>query len=78
MFATTIFEEQGKSPERIYKWKETAESLKTAFVETFLNDYGYLYDYVDGNYMDLSVRQACLSPSVATSLLLTKAREKSA
>lgn len=60
MFATTIFEEQGKSPERIYKWKETAESLKTAFVETFLNDYGYLYDYVDGNYMDLSVRPSML------------------
>lgn len=54
------FEEQGKSPERIYKWKETAESLKTAFVETFLNDYGYLYDYVDGNYMDLSVRPSML------------------
>ena len=30
--------------------------MKSAFLRTFLNDYGYLYDYVDGFYMDLSVR----------------------
>ena len=33
-----------------------AEKVKTSFVETFLNDYGYLYDYVDGNMIDWSVR----------------------
>ncbi len=27
-----------------------------AFVEVFLNEHGYLYDYVDGNYVDWSVR----------------------
>ena len=27
-----------------------------AFVEVFLNEYGYLYDYVDGDYVDWSVR----------------------
>lgn len=32
------------------------ESLKPAFVSTFLNDYGYLYDYVSDNYADPSVR----------------------
>lgn len=32
------------------------ESLKPAFVNTFLNDYGYLYDYVSDNYADPSVR----------------------
>ena len=26
------------------------------FVRTFLNDYGYLYDYVNGTYADLQVR----------------------
>lgn len=33
-------------------------STKTAasFVETFVNGYGYLYDYVDGSYIDWSVR----------------------
>lgn len=56
MFAATLFAESGQKPERIEEWKKTAADLKTAFVDTFLNDYGYLYDYVDGNYMDLSVR----------------------
>lgn len=36
--------------------QQMADSLKPTFVDTFLNDYGYLYDYVDGNYADLSVR----------------------
>ena len=27
-----------------------------AFTEVFLNEYGYLYDYVDGDYVDWSVR----------------------
>lgn len=38
------------------RWTETAERLKPAFVNTFLNAYGYLYDYVTGNYADPSVR----------------------
>lgn len=33
-----------------------AEKTKQAFLDTFLNEYGYLYDYVDGNMMDWSVR----------------------
>ncbi len=33
-----------------------AEKIKPAFIETFLNDFGYLYDYVTGSYTDLSVR----------------------
>jgi len=33
-----------------------AEQCKTSFVATFMNDYGYLFDYVDGNMMDWSVR----------------------
>lgn len=32
------------------------EQCKQSFVETFLNEYGYLYDYVDGNMIDWSVR----------------------
>ncbi len=35
---------------------ELAEKLKPAFIETFLNDYGYLYDYVDNNQAEPSVR----------------------
>ncbi len=33
-----------------------ADRCKQSFVETFLNEYGYLYDYVDGNMIDWSVR----------------------
>ena len=33
-----------------------AEKTKKSFVETFLNDYGYLLDYVDGTMIDWSVR----------------------
>lgn len=36
--------------------KELSAALKPAFVETFLNDYGYLYDYVDNNHAEPSVR----------------------
>ena len=35
---------------------ETAEKCRESFVNVFLNDYGYLFDYVDGNMMDWSVR----------------------
>lgn len=40
-----------------------AEKAGDAFVDTFLNQYGYLYDYVDGNYADLQVR-----PSMAIAI----------
>ncbi|MBQ8154824.1 MAG: glycogen debranching enzyme family protein [Prevotella sp.] len=33
-----------------------AATVKNSFVETFVNEYGYLLDYVDGNMMDWSVR----------------------
>lgn len=36
--------------------EEMAAKTKESFVATFLNDYGYLYDYVDGNMIDWSVR----------------------
>ncbi len=36
--------------------EERAELCKESFVKTFLNEYGYLLDYVDGYMMDWSVR----------------------
>ncbi len=33
-----------------------AAEVKDAFLNTFLNEYGYLYDYVDGDYADWNVR----------------------
>ena len=40
----------------------SAEITKKSFVDTFLNEYGYLYDYVDGNMMDWSVRPNMIFP----------------
>ena len=36
--------------------EEWAALCKQSFIDTFLNEYGYLYDYVDGNMVDWSVR----------------------
>jgi len=38
------------------KLENLAAKVKESFVETFVNEYGYLLDYVDGNMMDWSVR----------------------
>ena len=37
-------------------WNLMAEKMKQPFIDTFLNDYGYLYDYVKTGYADPSVR----------------------
>lgn len=42
--------------ERRNRWIAAAERMAEPFTETFLNDAGYLYDYVNGQYTDLSVR----------------------
>ena len=39
-----------------------AANAKQAFLDTFLNEYGYLYDYVDGNMVDWSVRPNMIFP----------------
>lgn len=56
MFALSIFENDSEQKEFVEKCTAISEKLKYSFVNTFYNDYGYLYDYVDGNYTDLSVR----------------------
>ena len=38
------------------RWIEYADKMKQPFIDMFLNDYGYLYDYVNGTYADPSVR----------------------
>ena len=54
-FAATIATDMGE-PHETENLEEMAERCKKAFVDTFLNEYGYLYDYVDGNMVDWSVR----------------------
>lgn len=37
-------------------WNALSEKTGASFKEMFLNGYGYLFDYVDGNFADYSVR----------------------
>ena len=54
-FCASMASEKGdvKGAETIEK---LAAKVKESFVETFVNEYGYLLDYVDGTMMDWSVR----------------------
>ncbi len=38
------------------KMEAVAEKTAVSFINTFMNGYGYLFDYVDGSYTDWSVR----------------------
>ena len=40
----------------IERWQKAADDMKKPFVDTFLNEHGYLFDYVNGTYSDPSVR----------------------
>lgn len=54
-FAAKIYANIGNS-EKAAELEQLSAKCKQSFVDTFLNDYGYLFDYVDGNMMDWSVR----------------------
>lgn len=56
MFGASLLEGNETYADRRKTILETAEKAKPAFVEMFLNDSGYLYDYVDGNYASPEVR----------------------
>ena len=56
MYAYNLSEGVKEYAEQRETWHTIAEQAKTSFVDTFLNDHGYLYDYVNGTYADLQVR----------------------
>ena len=56
MFGAELAAEDPTLAERRQAWLDAAEKMKTPFVGTFLNESGYLYDYVDGTFADPSVR----------------------
>lgn len=56
MFGAELVKDNPSMAERREKWLDTARKCGEAFVPVFLNEYGYLYDWVDGNYSDPSVR----------------------
>ena len=53
---TAAMEMESGNEDRANELDALAEKCKVSFVETFLNEYGYLYDYVDGRMVDWSVR----------------------
>ncbi len=55
-FATEMAKGVEGLEEKAVAWADTADKARDAFAPTFLNDYGYLYDYVNGQYADPSVR----------------------
>ena len=56
MFAASLAETMPELEERRNAWLAEAEKMKKPFIDTFLNESGYLYDYVDGTYAEPSVR----------------------
>ncbi len=56
MFASALAEEHQGYESRREAWTAQAEKMKKPFIDTFLNEAGYLYDFVDGTYADPSVR----------------------
>ena len=55
MFSAQVCHKMGDESEAA-PLEGLAEKCKQSFVSTFLNEYGYLLDYVDGTMMDWSVR----------------------
>ena len=60
-FCASLCELAGKEKDQ-QQLLEAAELAKQSFLDTFLNEYGYLYDYVDGKMIDWSVRPNMIFP----------------
>ena len=56
VFAAKLGDAAGMPEARVQRWQEAAERMRQPFIDTFLNEAGYLYDYVDGTYADPAVR----------------------
>lgn len=56
--------------------KARAELAQKSFISTFLNEYGYLYDYVDNGYVDWSVRPNMIFPVAFDYSPLTQEQKK--
>lgn len=56
MFAQQMYSGDMNMAKRVERWAGISDAYAASFVPTFLNDHGYLYDYVNGAYTELSVR----------------------
>ena len=55
-FLISLHEEDRGYADYIQELTGLADKLHESFISTFLNEHGYLYDYVKGTYTDLEVR----------------------
>lgn len=55
-FAIGLFGHEEAEKHYVAELASLADRAGEAFIRTFLNDYGYLNDYVDGDYVDPEVR----------------------
>lgn len=75
-FSASIYQAVGEK-ERASKLDRLAQQCGSSFTRVFLNEYGYLYDYVDGDYAELSVRPNMVFASALEYSPLTMAQRKS-
>ncbi len=61
MFAAEMLRHQNQE-DKAEELQKLAEKVKVSFVDTFMNEYGYLLDYVDGNMMSWEVRPNMVFP----------------
>lgn len=55
-FLASLYEHVDGQHHFVAELSTLADKTQEAFLQTFLNGYGYLYDYVNGTYTDLEVR----------------------
>lgn len=75
MFCSSMLEESGNEALANHL-KQDAERCAAAFRDTFMNEYGYLFDYVDGFMMDWSVRPNMIFAIALDYSPLNKAEKK--
>lgn len=76
MFCRDIAEEQSNKKLMNEMTKKSAK-VKQSFIDTFINEAGYLYDFVDGNYVDWNVRPNMLFAVASDYPLIEKRLSKS-
>lgn len=55
-YVLAITPDDDANAERRQRWSDAAALMDSTFPSKFLNEWGYMYDYVNGNYADPSVR----------------------
>ena len=75
-FCASISADNGREKEAA-ELEELAKTCGDSFIGTFYNQYGYLLDYVDGDYKDWSVRPNMIFPVAFDYSPLTKEQKRS-